>query len=529
MLIHETLDRARRLYPAKVAVVDGDQRFTYAELADRVDRLAGALAASGVQPGARAGVVMHNRHEYMETYFAAERAGAVLVPLNQRLAPPEISFILQDAGATHLILDAAHLSLYEHCRDQLPDLRTVFVVDGAASGSPANATLVDYEQAIASAAPLRQPARDWQPDDMVQLYYTSGTTGRPKGVMLTQQNVMANAMHAIMNMHFNEQDTWIHATPMFHLADAWSCWTFAWVGARHVFLREFTPQAYLGLMQQERVTASILVPTMINAVINDPRVREFDVSAWRLLAFGASPMPVDRLRVAMETFPDVTFMQLYGMTETAPFATRIVYDRETVTGPPEKQRRLASCGREIPGVQVRVVREDGGEIAPGEIGEIVMRGPNIMAGYWNQPDASAETLRGGWMHSGDMATVDEDGYIYIVDRKKDMIISGGENIYSTEVENAVYQHPAVLEAAVIGIPDPHWGERVHAVVVLKEGHSLEAQELTDFCRQHIAGYKVPRSVEIVDALPKTGSGKIQKSAIRERYWQEYEAATGRRV
>jgi long-chain acyl-CoA synthetase len=471
---------------------------------------------------------MHNRHEYMETYFAVERAGAVLVPLNQRLAPPEISSILQDAEATHLILDAAHLGLYDSCRDELPDLRTVFVV-AAASGSITDVTLVDYEQALASAEPVPRPARDWRPDDMVQLYYTSGTTGRAKGVMLTQQNVMANAVHAIMIMHFDEGDTWIHATPMFHLADAWSCWTMSWIGARHVFLREFTPQAYLGLMERERVTASLLVPTMINAVINDPRVREFDLSAWRVLPFGASPMPVDRLRVAMETFPHVTFMQLYGMTETAPFATRIVYDRETVNGPPERQRRLASCGREIPGVQVRVVREDETEVTPGEIGEIVMRGPNIMSGYWKQPEASAETLRGGWMHSGDMATVDEEGYIYIVDRKKDMIITGGENVYSTEVENAVYQHPAVLEAAVIGIPDPHWGERVHAVVVLKEGQTLAPEELTDFCRRYVAGYKVPRSVEFVDALPKTGSGKIQKAAIRDRYWQAHEAATGRRV
>jgi acyl-CoA synthetase (AMP-forming)/AMP-acid ligase II len=528
MFIHETLDRARRLYPRKEAVVDGDQRFTYAELGERVDRLAGALAATGMRPGDRAGIVMTNRHEYMESFFAAEKVGAVLVPLNQRLAPAEVTFIMQDAGATHLILDAAHLRFLDACRADVPSFTTAILVDADAAPGTQHAAL-PYEDAIARAEPMRAPAGAWQPDDLVQLYYTSGTTGRPKGVMLTQQNVMSNAVHGIMIMHFDEGDTWIHATPMFHLADAWSCWTITWVGARHVFLRDFSPAAYLGLIEHERVTASILVPTMINAVINDPRVREFDVSSLRVLAFGASPMPVDRLRIAMETFPCVTFMQLYGMTETAPFATRITYDPESVNGPPEKQRRLASCGREIAGVQVRVVDSDEREVAPGAIGEIVMRGPNVMQGYWQQPAASAEALRGGWMHSGDMATVDEDGYVYIVDRMKDMIISGGENIYSTEVENAVYQHPAVLEAAVIGTPDPHWGERVHAVVVLKEGQALEAQDLTDFCRQYIAGYKVPRSMEVVDALPKTGSGKIQKSAIRERYWQEYEAATGRRV
>jgi long-chain acyl-CoA synthetase len=217
------------------------------------------------------------------------------------------------------------------------------------------------------------------------------------------------------------------------------------------------------------------------------------------------------------------------MTETAPFATALRYDAAVVNGPPEVSRRLASCGRAIPGVETRVALEDGRDAMPGEAGEIVMRGPNIMLGYWRRPEATAEALRDGWMHSGDVATVDDEGYIFIVDRMKDMIITGGENVYSTEVENALYAHPAVLEAAVIGIPDPHWGERVHAVVVLKEGESVEPSALSDFCRQHIAGYKIPRSVELVEALPKTGSGKIQKSVIRERYWQAHEATTGRRV
>ncbi len=528
MFIHKTLDRARRLYPNKQAMIDGELRFTYAELGERVDRLAGALAASGLQAGRRAGILMQNRHEYTESYFAVEKAGAVLAPLNQRLAPPEIAFILNDAEATALILDAAYLPLYSACRDELTTVRTVVLLGGEVSGGD-GVTFLDYERSLAEATPLREPARAWQPDDMVQLYYTSGTTGMPKGVMLTQGNVMANAMHGIMVMHFDERDVWVHGTPMFHLADAWSSWTVTWVGGTHIYLREFTPAGYLGALQEHRVTVSLLVPTMINAIVNDPRVREFDVSSLRLLTFGASPMPVDRLRAAMEVFPHVTFMQLYGMTETAPFATGIRYDEETLTGSPEQQRRIASCGREIPGVETRVVREDGSEVAPGEVGEIVMRGPNVMKGYWRQPEVSAETLRGGWMHSGDMATVDEEGYIFIVDRKKDMIITGGENVYSTEVENAIYQHSAVLEAAVIGIPDPHWGERVHAVVVLKEGERVEPQELSDFCRRHIAGYKIPRSIEFVDALPKTGSGKIQKAEIRQRYWKEYEEATGRRV
>jgi acyl-CoA synthetase (AMP-forming)/AMP-acid ligase II len=522
--IHETLERARRLYPNKEGVVDGDLRLSYAQFAERVDRLAGALAAMGLRPGDRVGVVMKNGHRYMETYFAVERAGAVLMPLNQRLAPAELAFILNDAEMTHLVLDVHHQHLYEAVKGEVPSLRHVLLAGGEPSSG-----VVDYEAALAAAEPMTVPARRWQRDDMVQLYYTSGTTGRPKGVMLSQENVMANARHFIMLNHFDEPDTWIHATPMFHLADAWSCWTFAWVGARQIFLPDFVPAAYLELVQRERVTVSLLVPTMINAIVNDPRVREFDLSSLRLLLFGASPMPVDRLRAAMEIFPSVPFMQLYGMTETAPLATGVFYDKETVYGPPALTRRLASCGREVPGVQARVVREDGTEVQPGEVGEISMRGPNIMLGYWQRPEETAAALRDGWMHSGDMATVDEEGYIYIVDRKKDMIISGGENVYSTEVEDALYKHPAVLEAAVIGVPDERWGERVHAIVVLKSGLSAEGQELSEFCRQHIAGYKIPRSVEFAESLPKTGSGKIQKGEIRQRYWAEYEAATGRRV
>jgi long-chain acyl-CoA synthetase len=371
-------------------------------------------------------------------------------------------------------------------------------------------------------------ARAWAEDDMVHLYYTSGTTGRPKGVMLSQRNVMANAYHALITLRFTEADVWIHAAPMFHLADAWACWTATWLGNRHVFLREFSPQGYLELVQRERVTVSLIVPTMINFIVNHPDVGAYDVRSLRLIAFGASPMPVDRLRAAMQTL-GCRFSQLYGMTETAPFATQLLPEEMVTEGDERLVRRLASCGREIPGVSVRVVREDDTDVAPGEVGEIVMRGPNVMLGYWRQPEATAEALRGGWMRSGDLATVDEEGYITIVDRKKDMIISGGENIYSTEVENALYRHPAVLEAAVIGVPDERWGERVHAVVVLKPGHRVEGTQLADFCRQFIAGYKIPRSVEFVDALPKTGSGKIQKAELRERYWRAYAAREGRRV
>ena len=517
MFIHETLDRARRLYARREALVCGDTRLTYGELAERVDRLTGALIGQGVEPGDRVGILMLNCHRYMESYLAVERAGAVLAPLNHRLAPAELVYILNDAEASFLILGAELLPLYEACKAELRTVRGVMVTDLP----PHPPSLLDYETALHRAEPLRQVARAWDEHDMVQLYYTSGTTGRPKGVMLSQRNVMSNAYHAVITHRFSEHDVYIHAAPMFHLADAWAAWTVSWLGARHVFMRQFNPQEWLELVRRERVTVSLLVPTMINAIVNFPGVERYDTSSLRLITFGASPMPEDRLRAAMKVL-GCGFSQLYGMTETAPFATQLVPEDMVTEGDERLVRRLGSCGREIAGVQVRVVREDDAEVAPGEVGEIVMRGPNVMLGYWRQPEVSAETLRGGWMHSGDLATVDEEGYVYIVDRKKDMIITGGENVYSTEVEDALYRHPAVLEAAVIGVPDEKWGERVHAVVVLKAGQQAEAAELSDFCRQHIAGYKIPRSVEFAEALPKTGSGKIQKADLREKHWSGYE-------
>lgn len=532
MFIHETLARARRLFPRKEAVIDGPTRLTYAAFGERVERLAGALAGLGVRSGERVAALMANSHRYMEVYFAAERAGAVLVPLNTRLAAAEVAPIIDDAEVRLLVVDEAYLPVCRALAGTVPSLRHVIVAPNAsAAGTPVDADadapevalagrlVVEYEAALRAADPMAAVARGWRDDDVVQLYYTSGTTGRPKGVMLTQVNVMANARHSVMLFGLDDRDVYIHAAPLFHLADAWSCWTLAWLGATHVFLREFAPAAYLDLIERERVTVTCIVPTIVHALLDAPALAETDRGSLRLLIFGASPMPVERLRAAMTAFPGATFWHMYGMTETAPFATANRYDAASLDGPPAVVRRLASCGREIAGVEVRVVDEDDRPVASGEIGEIAMRGPNVMGGYWRQPEASATALRGGWMRSGDLATVDEEGYIFIVDRAKDMIISGGENVYSVEVENALYGHPAVLEAAVIGVPDERWGEHVHAVVVLRPGAAATEAELSAFCRGGIAGYKIPRSYEFIEALPKTGSGKVQKGLLRERHWQ----------
>ncbi len=339
-------------------------------------------------------------------------------------------------------------------------------------------------------------------------------------VMLSQRNVVSNAEHAIMTIGFDEHDTWLHVAPMFHLADAWACYALTMVGGVHVFISAFSPQGTLEAIAHHRVTKTILVPTMINFVVNFPAVKDFDTSSLEVVLYGASPMPVDRLLAAVKIFGPI-LVQAYGMTETAPLATAWKKEWLKFDGDETDMRRLSSCGREISGVEVRVVNQETGlDVKPGEVGEVWMRGPNVMLGYWNRPEETAAALQNGYMHSGDVATIDDQNFIYIVDRAKDMIISGGENIYSTEVENAIFEHPAVLEAAVIGIPDERWGEAVLAVVVPRDGVTVTGHEIIEHCRTLIAGYKCPKEVVIrAEPLPKSGPGKVLKTELRKPYWE----------
>jgi long-chain acyl-CoA synthetase len=355
---------------------------------------------------------------------------------------------------------------------------------------------------------------------MVTLSYTGGTTGLPKGVMLTQRNVVSNAQHFVLICQFSERDVWLHVAPMFHLADAWACYAVTIMGGTHVFIPGFAPQATLEAIQQHRITKTILVPTMINFVVNFPGVETYDTSTIDTILYGASPMAVDRLLAAVKVFGP-KLMQAYGMTETAPLATLMQAQWMKYEGTEAEVHRLASCGREVPGVEVRVVDQDTGEdVNPGEVGEVIVRGPNVMLGYWKRPKETAEALRDGFMHTGDLATIDDENFIFIVDRAKDMIISGGENVYCSEVENAIYEHPAVLEAAVIGIPDAQWGEAVMAMIVPREGAAVSEQEIIEHCHALIAGYKCPKVVAFQSTpLPKSGAGKILKTEIRKPYWE----------
>jgi long-chain acyl-CoA synthetase len=510
------LRRAARNFANSPAVIDGDTRLTWREVDRHVGRLANGLRQLGIQPGERVAILMLNGYRYLELYYAVPRVGALVVPLNYRLAEPELAAILADSGAATLVVDASFAPTGQHLAAALP-FRLIHAGPGA---RPVG--MRSYDELIDNATDT-DPDRDRPIDEdaLVGLFYTGGTTGRAKGVMLTHKNLATNALHVAIELRYRADTNYLHVAPMFHLADMASTFAVTMLGGCHTFLDRFNPIQALEMIQRARVTNATLVPTMVNAVLQVPNLNDYDLASWRLLGYGAAPMPVALLKRAMELLP-CDFIQGYGMTEAAPLLTALTPEdhRRGIAAPGTIwERRLASAGQGIVGVDVRVVDDAGADVAPGEVGEVIARGPNIMQGYWNQAEETAYGLRDGWLHTGDLATVDEGNYIYIVDRKKDMIVSGGENVYSTEVEGALYGHPAVLEAAVIGVPDPIWGERVHAVVVLKAGQDVAADELIAHCRGRIAGYKVPRSLEFAAVLPKSGAGKILKGPLREKYWQ----------
>lgn len=513
MNIAQGLAHAKKIAGTHEAVVCGTTRYTWEEFDQRTDALARGLAGLGVQRGDRVSVLMLNCHRYLELYYACARMGAVIVPLNIRLARAEIVFILNDSGSKALIVDQT-FATHASGRESFATVEhIVYIGDTLPEG------MIHYEDVVSKGSHMLESVdQTMEDDDLAGLFYTGGTTGRAKGVMLSHKNVVSNAIHVTMAAAYNEKDTYLHAAPMFHLADAGSTFALTMVGARHVFIPMFNPELVLKMIEQEKVTLTLLVPTMINMVLNHPNAAKYNLASLKRLGYGASPMPVELLKKGLTTWGQV-FAQGYGLTEAAPLLTGLDTWDHQPDGTPGQIRRLSSVGREVLGVEVRVVNADGSDVQPGEIGEIIARGPNIMQGYWHMPEATAAAIVDGWLHTGDLATVDEDNYIYIVDRAKDMIISGGENIYSVEVENALYTHPAVLEAAVIGIPHENWGEAVHAVIVLKPNMQASAEELIEHTRQQIAGYKVPRSLEFyTDALPKSGAGKILKRDLREKYW-----------
>ena len=510
------LRRAVQTKPNGIATSFAGRRRTWQHSAERVSRIAGALSALGVRRGDRVAVLALNSDRYFELMYAIPWIGAVMVPLNTRLAAPEIEYILTDSGAVALFIDGAMAHHLTALDGRMPGVREVLWLDDVASPEG----ILHFEDLAAYGAVDDAGAAN---DDLAGLFYTGGTTGRAKGVMLTHTNLVVNALNGVAGIGFTPDTAYIHSGPMFHLADGASTFGVTLSGGRHAFVPRFEPLEVLQTIQTEKVTHAQFVPTMINMLVNHPRFSEFDISTLSFILYGASPMPEGVLRKALRVMPHVRLMHAYGMTEAAPIVTLLDPRYTTLDGP--FAGRLKSCGQTALACEVKVVDAERNELPRGEAGELAIRGANIMKGYWNKPAETAAVLENGWYYSGDGATMDDEGFVYIVDRLKDMIISGGENIYSAEVENAISLIPGVIEVAVIGVPDEQWGERVHAIIVPKQGSNLTQEEVMEHCRQQIAGYKCPRSVDFRDQpLPLSGAGKVLKRELREPYWKGFTKA-----
>ena len=518
MPLNELLPKALKLFPNREAVVCGGLRMTYRDFASRTWRLCNVMKKLGLRPRDRVAIIHENCHVYLESYFAAAHMGLILVPLNHRLAPGELAAILNDCQARILIAQKSFKIKVDGFRDSVPALeRVLWTGDpGVGESEPLESHYEYLLRMSVDALPETVPVAE---DDVAHLYYTSGTTGRSKGVMLTHRNVKSHALGTIAELGLCDRDHWFHVAPLFHLADAWATFAITWAGGKHVILPSFDPLKVIRLITEERITLTNLIPTMLNLMVNHPEAGNFDYSSLRVLLSGGAPIAPEVVRKIIETFK-CDYIQTYGMTETSPYLTMSILKDHLKGLPWEKQLAYkASTGREFIGVSLRVLDDDGREVARDgvQVGEIVVKGDTVTPGYWNLPEETSRAFADGWLRTGDLAVIDSEEYVTIVDRKKDMIITGGENVYSTEVENALYAHPAVLEAAVIGVPDTRWGEAVKAFVVLKPGNAASEEELVLFCKKNLANYKAPKSIEFIDALPRTGSGKIYKKGLRDDF------------
>jgi fatty-acyl-CoA synthase len=522
VILTETLTKAVKLFPEKYAIVCGQKKWTYQEFYDRISRLSHCLKDFRIEKDDKVAILHPNCHTFLEAYYAIPQVGAISVPINYRLSPREIAFILQDSESKILIADSMFKDQMDVIRKEIRGIeRILWTGDPQALDDSVD---LNYEEVLKKADRNFLPDPFLNGEDVAQIYYTSGTTGRPKGVMLSHKNVTTHALGAIAEIHLTDQDVWIHVAPLFHLADAWATWAVTWVGGTHVLVKEFDAKGVLETIQREKVTLTNLIPTMLNLMVNHPDVRKFDYSSLRLLLSGGAPIAPEVVRKIVETFK-CDYIQTYGMTETSPYLTVSILKEHLKKLSNEDQLRFKSkTGREFISVALKVVNDQGKEVKNDEkeVGEIIVKGDIVTKGYWKLPEETKKSIQDGWLYTGDMAVIDEEGYVTIVDRKKDMILTGGENVYSTEVENILYMHPAILECAVVGVPDQKWGEAVKGIVVLKPNQKTTEQEIIQFCKERMTHYKAPKSIDFVESLPRTGSGKIHKKGLRDKYWEGYE-------
>ena len=520
MIIPDTLYNTVKLYSDKEAIICPEGRFTYREFKQHIDLLASALHEAGISKGDKVAVLHSNCHIFLEIYYAAAQIGAVLVPLNTRLSPRELAFMINDSQSRMLVSQYQLWNKVSEMRGEIQGIEQIILSRAPSNFCPGDAE-VTYQDFLESARLPRYEEKDIDPDDIAQIYYTSGSTGRPKGVIMTHKNMTAHALGTIAEYQISDEDIWIHAAPLFHITDACNTWAITWAGGKHILIDRFDPVQVIDVIEREKVTIVKLVPTMWNMLLSDPAVHQHDYSHLRLVISGGAPIALELIRKIMTNFK-CEYIQNYGMTESTHFLTISRLKENLKKLPQEEQLEYrAKTGRPFIGVKMRVVDEHDHDVKPDgkQVGEIIVKGDIITPGYWRLPEENARAFKDGWLYTGDLATIDAEGYINIVGRRKDMIVTGGENVFSIEVEKVLYLHPDIIEASVLGVPDPKWGEAVKAVCVLKKGRSVSEEELILFCKEHLTHYKAPKSVDFVDALPKTGSGKIDKKTLKENYWQ----------
>jgi acyl-CoA synthetase (AMP-forming)/AMP-acid ligase II len=494
MIYVHSMGRAIQYYPDRSALSFDQSTLTFSQLHDRIKRLAAGLSSAGFQKGDRLAILLPNSPEYIELVYACSWLGVIAVPINIRLSIPEIDHVLADSTPHGIVRHST-----------LPRPSTPVSID----------IVLDRDGLMNGDGICPDPCYD--PDAILALIYTSGTTGRPKGVMVTHANVLADVNNLNYWMRYREGGVYLHAAPIFHIADFPAMFAAPMFGASQVTLTRFQPEALCEAIAKERVNYTVLVPTMINFLVQFADANPHDLNSLELLAYGGSPMSPQLIRRTRELLPHTQLVQVYGLSETG-FLTGLQDGEHTAD-------RLMSCGRPCPGIEVQIVDTAGNPVKTPNPGEIVARGANVMAGYWNNREEIAGSFHNGFFRTGDIGYQDSRGYCYILDRSKDMIVTGGENVYSGEVERVIFDHPAVREVAVFGIPDVRWGELVAACVVLKAGTQLTADELIAYCRQFIANYKVPRRIDFSETdLPKSGSGKVLKRVLRERVWAGAERA-----
>jgi acyl-CoA synthetase (AMP-forming)/AMP-acid ligase II len=496
--------------PDAEAVVFEETRLSYGQMNERVNRLANGLGSLGLRRGSHVALVLENCHQYLEAYYALSKAGMVAVPLNWRLSDEELLYIVDHSESKALMVDRPHLDTAFRLRDEIERLEHLIGV-----GTDESSDLTPYEKIVAAASPAEPSQEGLDEDGLAVLMYTGGTTGLPKGVMLSHRNLLA-AVNAIAGIGMQATGArTLYALPLFHIAN-WQAFLFHALGGCVIISRRADPERIVELLLREKPVLVNLVPTVYESMLALPGIEDLDFSYVGRFTVSGAPMAADSMRRCEKVF-GMRFGKGYGLTEAAPAVSSLNPDDYALEGDPKLVAQGRSVGKPLANVEVRICREDGSECKTREEGEITVRGPNVMLGYWRDPERTRETLRDGWLWTGDLGFVDEEGYLFLTDRKGDMIISGGENVHPTETENALQEHPAVREVAVIGLPDPKWGEAVKAVVALEPGRTASADELIAFCRERIAGYKCPRSVDFAPELPKSTVGKILRKDVKKWY------------